>query len=77
VWGDRSFFEYLADQAERHRGKAIGVILGLLAALLIIIFGFWKTVFIAILVLFGYWLGKRFDEDGSLDELWRRLFGRR
>lgn len=77
MWGGRSFYEFFLDLMDSHRGKVIGIILGLLAGLLIIIFGFWKTVFIVICILIGYFIGKRFDDGGSLDALWRRLFGER
>ncbi len=74
---DQSFYEYLAEQAGRHRGAVIGVLLALLVALLIIIFGFWKTIFLAILILIGYLVGKGFDNNVSLGELWTRMFGKR
>ena len=73
----RSVFEILLDLMDRHRGAMAGAIVGLLVALLIIIFGFWKTVGIAICIVIGYFIGKRFDEEGSLSALWRRLFGER
>ena len=77
MWGGRSLYEILLDLMDRHRGAVAGAVVGLLVALLIIVFGFWKTVFIAICILVGYFIGKRFDEEGSLDAIWRRLFGER
>ncbi len=77
MWGGRSFYEVFLDLLDGHRGKVIGIILGLLAGLLIIIFGFWKTVFIAICIVVGYIVGKSFDDGSSLNALWRRLFGER
>jgi uncharacterized membrane protein len=73
----RSVLEILLDLMDRHRGAAAGAAGGLLVALLLIMFGFWKTVGIAVCILIGYYIGKRFDEEGSLDTLWRRLFGER
>jgi uncharacterized membrane protein len=75
--GNQSFYEYLAGQAGRNRGKVIGVLLALVAALLIIIFGFWKIIFLAILILIGYLIGKSFDGNVRLGELWTRMFGKR
>jgi uncharacterized membrane protein len=75
--GNQSFYEYLAEQAGRNRGKVIGVLIGLLVALLWIVFGFWKILFLSILILIGYFVGKRFDDGGSLSDLWRRMFGKR
>jgi uncharacterized membrane protein len=73
----RSVLENLLDLMDRHRGATAGVVVGLLVGLLFIVFGFWKTILIAICILFGYFIGKRFDEEGSLSALWRRLFGER
>ena len=39
----------------------LGVVAGILIALLFIGFGFWKTIGIAILIVIGYFIGKRFD----------------
>ncbi len=74
---DQSFYEYLAEQAGRHRGAVIGVLLALVAALLFIFLGFWKTIFLAILILIGYLVGKGFDDNVSLGDLWIRMFGKR
>jgi len=39
------YFSYIMTE---HRGKAIGVTLGLLASVLFISFGFWRTLFVAL-----------------------------
>lgn len=58
----------------RHRGKAIGILLGLAASVLVVSVGFWKTVFIVICIGLGYLLGKNIDEDKDM-ELWlKRIF---
>jgi uncharacterized membrane protein len=75
MWNGRSLYEVFLDLMNRHQGKVVGVIIGLLAGLLIIIFGFWRTVFIAICILAGFFLGKRFDDEGGLGALWKRFFG--
>lgn len=77
MWDGRSFYEYVADQVEKHRGKVIGIILGLLVALLWITLGFWKMLFIAICIVIGYFVGKCFDDGGNLSDLWRRMLGKR
>lgn len=74
--GDRSVYEILADLLDGHRGAAIGVLLGLLVALLLIIFGFWKTIFIGICILIGYVIGRCYDGEDGPGALWKRLFGR-
>jgi uncharacterized membrane protein len=75
--GNQSFYEYLAGQAGRNLGKVIGVLIGLVAALLWIIFGFWKIIFLAILILIGYFIGKCFDDKVGLGELRTKMFGKR
>jgi uncharacterized membrane protein len=52
-----------------NRGKVIGVTLGLLASILFISFGFWRTIFIAFCIFAGYLIGKKLDENADL-ELW-------
>jgi len=57
-----------------HRGKTIGVALGLLASILFISFGFWRTIFIVFCILAGYQIGKKLDENADL-EIWiKNLF---
>ncbi|HRX20159.1 MAG TPA: DUF2273 domain-containing protein [Syntrophomonadaceae bacterium] len=59
---------------EEHRGKTIGVVIGLLAAILFLSFGFWKTIFIIVCIVLGYILGKRIDEDKNFDQWIRKIF---
>jgi len=77
MWGGRTFLEIIQELLETHRGKVLGAIFGLIIGLLIIVFGFWKTVFIIVCILIGYFLGKRFDDGGSPGDWWDRFFGER
>lgn len=63
----REFFEH-------HRGKIVGVALGLAFGWFAIVYGFWKAVFVAICVAVGYYVGKRVDERVDFAHLWERLF---
>ena len=56
---------------ENHRGCVMGAVLGALIAILILLFGFWRMLFIGICVLLGLWLGNRIDkaDDGWLQDL--------
>jgi uncharacterized membrane protein len=74
MWGGKSFSEILQYLLENHLGKVLGLLLGLVIGVLIILVGFWKSMFIVICVAAGYFLGKRFDEDGNIDDWWNRLF---
>jgi uncharacterized membrane protein len=60
------FFEYVITE---HRGKAIGVLLGLIASILFVSFGFWRAAFIMLCIAAGYQIGKKIDENVDL-ELW-------
>lgn len=57
-----------------HRGKTIGVLLGLLASILFVTFGFWRTVFIAICIGIGYLIGKQIDENKNFDSWLKQMF---
>lgn len=59
---------------EEHRGKAIGIILGLLASILVITYGFWRTLFIIFCIAAGYLIGKKLDENQSFDNWLRKVF---
>lgn len=61
---------------ERHRGKIIGVTLGLAFGWFAIVYGFWKALFVAICVGTGYFVGKRIDERVDLGSFFDRLFSR-
>ena len=56
---------------ENHRGCFLGAVLGALIAILVLLFGFWKMLFIGICAAFGLWLGNRIDkgDDGWLQDL--------
>ncbi len=62
---------YIMDE---HRGKAIGVTLGLLASILFISFGFWRTLFIVLCIFVGYQVGKKLDEQVDMEAWVKNLF---
>ncbi|HPF21139.1 MAG TPA: DUF2273 domain-containing protein [Syntrophomonas sp.] len=64
-------FYYLMSE---HRGKVIGVLLGLLASILFISYGFWRTLFIVFCILAGYFIGKKIDENTNLEVWIKNLF---
>lgn len=65
------FDELVRDLMENHRGKIIGSLVGLVLSLMIIRYGFFWSVFISLLVLAGYLIGKRVDE--TKEDLWDLL----
>lgn len=62
---------------ERHFGKLVGVVAGLIFGSLILIFGFWRTLFVTLLAIAGFVIGKRFDEKGTFLDLYRKIFSQR
>ncbi len=57
-----------------HRGKTIGILIGLLAAILFLSYGFLKTLFIIVCIILGYAIGKRIDEDKNFEQWIRKIF---
>ena len=51
----------------------IGALLGLIVALMLIWFGFWKFVFILLFVGLGFLVGQHLDGDQSIEEFIQRL----
>ncbi len=61
-------------------GKVLGGFLGLLVALIIVAFGFWKGIFIIICILAGIFIGAKAEKhegmQGLLDKIrffWERF----
>jgi len=57
----------------KHRGKLIGLLIGLLFAYLVIARGFLITLFILLCLYIGFTIGKRFDDNESLREVIERI----
>lgn len=49
----------------RNRGRIIGALAGLIIAMLIIHYGFFRALFICAMVAIGYIIGKRLDDEQS------------
>lgn len=64
VQGPESVFRIWFDSISRHhRGKALGILIGLAISLMIRILGFFWAIFVVLCVAVGYFIGKRLDED--------------
>ena len=57
-----------------HRGKLIGVTLGLIFGLFTIIFTFWSALFLAVCIFIGFFLGRRIDDDKDFKELIKKFW---
>ncbi len=55
--------EKITEFYSTHRGGIIGAAIGLLIAVAILLMGFFRVLFIAILAGIGYYIGKRIHED--------------
>ncbi|MCX7903959.1 MAG: DUF2273 domain-containing protein [Caloramator sp.] len=58
--------EYIIDLFRNHTGKFVGSLLGLLFSIFVLVIGFFKTVFIVICIFFGYYIGKKIDNNENL-----------
>ncbi|GEA15956.1 hypothetical protein E308F_22000 [Moorella sp. E308F] len=72
-----NIFDLLGYLWREHRGKLIGVTLGLIFGILTAIWGFGKAFFIGLCVALGYVIGRRLDQGRGWEDLWQRFFGRR
>lgn len=57
----------------RNRGKLVGALLGFVVGWLLLTRGLMATLLLALCVGFGYYMGKKVDEEGDLRELFNRL----
>ncbi|MGI6587795.1 MAG: DUF2273 domain-containing protein [Peptococcia bacterium] len=57
----------------KHRGKIIGLLIGLVFACLVINHGFWRTFFIILCLYIGFIIGKRIDDNESLKSVVERI----
>ena len=58
---------------EKNSGKIIGSLIGLILAILILIIGLLKTVFILTLVTLGYFIGTKVDRGEDLIEFAKKI----
>lgn len=70
-------FTNLVEFWGRHRGKIIGVILGLAFGWFAIIYGILKALFVSLCVFVGYLIGRCLDERLNWRELFSRFFQER
>jgi len=64
----------MGELLKHHRGKMLGILLGLVFGLLTAFFGFWRAAFIVICIMIGYIIGKKLDEQKSFKSLLEKFF---
>ncbi len=70
------FFEDLSDFVREHPGRAFGALIGFVAGIAILLFGFWKMILLFILAFAGYVIGKMLEGDGIGGNPFSRFFGK-
>ncbi len=63
------FTEKIKKLLENNYGKVIGSVTGFIIALLFLVIGFFKTIFLLIFIISGYYIGSKIDNRESLIEL--------
>ncbi|WP_288183680.1 DUF2273 domain-containing protein [uncultured Sporomusa sp.] len=63
----------LAEIWQNHSGKMIGVLVGFVIGILILTFGFFQTLFVALCAAAGYVVGKRIDQKEDIMEILDKL----
>lgn len=58
----------------KHWGKILGGLLGLIFALLVINYGFWLSIFIFLCIGIGLLIGWRLEVSNNFGRFFRRLF---
>jgi len=51
----------------------LGTLFGVLLGLLYLLFGFWRMLVVALLILGGYYIGKKADEKERLRDVLARI----
>lgn len=47
---------------KQHKGRTVGIILGLIFGILVLTINFWRALFLAICIYLGYWFGSMHDK---------------
>lgn len=64
------FLEYY----ESHKGEVIGAGAGLVFAVSVLLFGFWRMIFIVVCACIGFYVGKKFfDNKNFFRELYAKV----
>jgi uncharacterized membrane protein len=61
---------------EQHRGKVIGVAMGIVLGFIYLICGFWDMLVFAFIVIVGFYIGKKIDSSEeilTIEDIWRNV----
>lgn len=62
-------WEQLMTILAEYKGRIVGMLVGFLAAILVIAFGFISALFIMICMGLGYYVGQRYDNQQDIKEI--------
>ncbi|MDD2496654.1 MAG: DUF2273 domain-containing protein [Desulfitobacteriaceae bacterium] len=68
------WLKMLSDLWTYHKGKTVGVIIGLLFGLMVVVFGFFQAFFIMLCMVIGYIIGRRIDDNINFKDVMDRVF---
>ncbi|MDD2431317.1 MAG: DUF2273 domain-containing protein [Firmicutes bacterium] len=72
-----STIKEILDRLSPYKGRILGVIFGFFMAIVILNYGFFRSLVIAIFIFIGFYLGKQVDNRETLSDLWERLWRNR
>ena len=65
--------KFLQELWAQHSGKIIGLTAGFVIGVLILLFGFFRTLFVLLCMIAGYIVGKRIDEKEDIMDILEKL----
>ena len=71
------FFHYIANFLNENPGKTVGALVGFLFGILILTYGFGKTLIILMFIILGVLIGKILDDKISVVDEIKNIFKRK
>lgn len=68
------WLKVLSDLWTYHKGKTVGVTLGLVFGLMVVVFGFFQAFFIMLCMIIGYSIGRRIDDNINFKDVMDKVF---
>jgi uncharacterized membrane protein len=68
------FLKEILPKIAGYKGRILGSLVGFVAGLLWVFFGFWRAVAFILCVMIGYYMGKKSDQRFSLREFINKVF---